>query len=97
MKKFYLIIALVAVIGVVAVGFSMRGGAGATEPVDLGDIADAALIEMAQGMIYGNPDAPITIMEFGEYQCPACGMCALQTKPQAELAYIAVIGFVPAM
>ena len=88
MKKFYGLIALVVVIAVGAVGMSMRSGDAATQPVDLGEIDDEALINLAQGVIYGDPDAPITIMEFGDYQCPACGAFALQIKPQVDLAYI---------
>ena len=88
MKKFYMILGLVAVAAVVAVGFSMRGSAAVTEPVDLGDIPDEDLIALAQGVVYGDPDAPVTIMEFGDYQCPACASFALSVKPQVDLAYI---------
>ena len=88
MKKFYMILGLVAVVGIVAVGASMRGSTGATELLDLGDVSDEELVAMAQGMIYGDPDAPVTIMEFGDYQCPACGQFAGSVKPQVDLAYI---------
>ena len=73
MKKFYVIIAVVAVGGIAVVGFALRGGSSAAnEPVDLGDIGNEELVALAQGMVYGDPDAPATIMEFGNYQCPAC-------------------------
>lgn len=89
MKKFYLIIAIVAVGGIAVVGFALRGGgSAANEPVDLGDIANEDLVALAQGVVYGDPDAPVTIMEFGNYQCPACQTFALQIKPQVDLAYI---------
>ena len=89
MKKFYLILGLVALVGAGVMVSSMGGGgAVASEPVDLGQIADQELIEMAQGQIYGDPNAPVTIMEFGDYQCPACGSFALAIKPQIDLAYI---------
>lgn len=38
-------------------------------------VADAA-------MVLGNPAAPVTIVEFSEYQCPFCARHALQTMPQ---------------
>lgn len=34
----------------------------------------------ALGMSMGSPDAPVTIREFGDYQCPACG----HFEPTAE-------------
>ena len=88
MKRFYVIIGIVAVAGVAVVGLALRGGSGASEPVDLGEIADAELVRLAQGMVYGDPDAPVTIMEFGDYQCPACMQFGLTIKPQIDLAYI---------
>jgi len=88
MKKFYMILGLVAVIAVVAVGFSMRGGTAVSEPVDLGEITDEDLVAMAEGVVFGDPEAPVTIMEFGDYQCPACASFALAVKPQVDLAYI---------
>lgn len=88
MKKFYMGLGLVAAIGVVALGASLRGGSGATQLVDLGELGDEELVAMAQGMVYGDVNAPITIMEFGDYQCPACGQFAGAVKPQVDLAYI---------
>lgn len=88
MKKFYMILGLVAVVAIVAVGAAMRAGTGATGPVDLGEVTDEELVALAQGMIYGDPNAPVTIMEFGDYQCPACGQFAGAVKPQVDLAYI---------
>lgn len=89
MKNFYIIIGVVAVAGIAVVALALRGGgSGVTEPVDLGEIADAELLELAQGMIQGDPNAPVTIMEFGNYQCNACRQFALMTKPQVDMAYV---------
>jgi protein-disulfide isomerase len=46
------------------------------------------LVDMAQGVTKGEQDAPITIVEFGDYSCPACGTFALQVQPQLELQYV---------
>lgn len=89
MKNFYIIIGVVAVGGIATIALVLRGGgSAATEPVDLGELADAELLELAQGMVYGDPDAPVTIMEFGNYQCGGCAAFALTTKPQVDMAYI---------
>ena len=89
MKNFYIIIGIVAVGGIATIALVLRGGGAAvTEPVDLGELADAELLGLAQGMVQGDPDAPVTIMEFGNYQCHACRQFALMIKPQVDLAYI---------
>lgn len=90
MNKFYVVLGVVAVAGAVVVALALRGGGGTpvSEPVDLGQIADAELLEKAQPAVYGQPDAPITIMEFGDYQCPTCGYFGLSVKPQLDMAYI---------
>ena len=38
--------------------------------------------------IIGSPDAPITIIEFGDYQCPNCKKWFLNTKPDIVTNYI---------
>ncbi len=88
MNKFYVVLGVVALGGLGLVGSSMMGGTTAAEPVDLTEMEDQALIDLAQGQIFGDPDAAITIMEFGDYQCPACGNFAMSVKPQLEMAYI---------
>ncbi len=36
----------------------------------------------------GDPDAPITIVEFSDFKCGFCGRFATETSPQLEEAYI---------
>ena len=92
MKKFYLIFAAVAVIGVGAVGYSVSSGVMGTavsEPVAVEGIDDMQrLVELAQGVTKGEESAPVTIVEFGDFQCPACGQWARAVKPQVEMTYL---------
>lgn len=37
----------------------------------------------------GDPDAPVVIVEYADFQCPFCGVFAREIKPQIEAAYIA--------
>jgi len=46
------------------------------------------LIALAQGVESGNPDATVTVMEFGDYQCPACQNFFRQAKPILDVSYI---------
>ncbi len=92
MKKFYVVLGVVAVIGIGAVGFSALGNAtsnAVTAPVELAELDDPqTLIAMARGVEIGNPDAKVAIWEFGDFQCPACAVFAGQVKPQVDLAYV---------
>jgi protein-disulfide isomerase len=42
----------------------------------------------AEGRTLGNPDAPVTMVEFSDFQCPYCAQYALETLPQIEVQYI---------
>lgn len=47
--------------------------------------SDSLSIDTRQGSpLLGSPDAPVTIVEFGDYQCPFCGMWNANTKPAVE-------------
>jgi protein-disulfide isomerase len=63
-----------------------------TEPIQSivsGPIQDfETLMAMATGVERGDPNASITIMEFGDFQCPACQQFALLVKPQLDAAYV---------
>lgn len=92
MKKFYWVFGAVAVIGVVAVGYSVGSstlGTAATEPVNVEGLDNMErLVQLAQGVTKGDSGAPVTIVEFADYQCPGCGAFALSVKPQIELTYV---------
>jgi protein-disulfide isomerase len=91
--KFYWILGAVAVLGVGIVAF--RAGSTAfsntvTEPVVVEGLADpAVLMQTARGVTKGNPDAEITIIEFADFQCPACREFFSAVKPMVEAEFIA--------
>ena len=89
MKNFYIIILAVAVIGAGVVYYAIRGGTPTVEPVELGEMELEALVELAQpAHVFGDRDAPVTIMEFADYQCNGCMRFAVMIKPQVDAAYI---------
>lgn len=91
MKRFYFLFGAVAAIGIGVVGYNVGSGvfgSAVSEPIDLDIGDDAELIALAQGVTMGDPDAPITIVEFGDYQCPGCGSFALSVKPQIDGTFV---------
>ena len=87
-----MILGAVAVIGVGVIGYSVGSGstAAAMAPVVIEGLDEdmERLAEMAQGVTKGDENAAVTIIEFGDYQCPGCGMFAQQVKPQVELLLV---------
>jgi protein-disulfide isomerase len=60
----------------------------ARRPVEVVYTSPQQLIDMAQGISIGDENAPITILEFADFQCPACQSFWGSTKPILDLAYI---------
>ena len=87
MTKFYYLFGAVAVIGLGVVGYNMTSGmlgGAVAAPVELTVETNEELAELAQGVELGDPQAPVTIVEFGDYQCPGCGAFAMDVKPMID-------------
>jgi protein-disulfide isomerase len=48
----------------------------------------ASVSYTAANRVLGSPDAPITMVEFSDFQCPYCARYALETLPQIEEQYV---------
>lgn len=58
----------------------------AKEPVN----APPALAESIplDGMVMGDPDAPVRVIEYGDFQCPACGQFSRNVEPMLIQQYV---------
>ncbi|HSK18746.1 MAG TPA: thioredoxin domain-containing protein [Longimicrobiales bacterium] len=77
MNMFYIVLAVVAVVGIGAIVYSMRGGSGgsmATEPLNLSLASADSLLNTAQGVTIGEQNAPVQVIVFSDFQCPGCGV-----------------------
>lgn len=92
LRRFYIILAAVALVGIAAVGYSVGTGAfrGATHvPLSLEDTDDPRrLMELAVPVIDGDPDAPVSILVFGDYLCGHCATFSLRERPRILSEYV---------
>jgi protein-disulfide isomerase len=86
LKPFYIGLALVAVAGAALIYMARRSGSETTAaqtapgPVDLGDY---------EGHVMGSDSAPVTIIEYADFECPACAQFAVLTGPDVKQRLVA--------
>lgn len=80
------LVAAVAIVAVVVIVSSSGGKKKAAAPT-AGPVPGAAAVTREfqgipqQGTVLGKPDAPVTLVEFGDLKCPACQQFALTSFP----------------
>jgi protein-disulfide isomerase len=81
--RFYSALAIVAVVGVAALGYvaTHKDSPAASVPTTP---PDPATLGAAKGHFVGSPTAPVKILEFADFECPACGTFALVTEPDVR-------------
>jgi len=81
-KGFYAILAVAAVLGASLLAYTVRRkpDARVATPINV----DPATAGPAEGYLIGKPDAPVKILEFADFECPACGRFATITEPDVR-------------
>ena len=88
------VLAVLLVIAIFTGGFGIDGGSGSPTGGAVADLGggNAPNVDMKDliddDAIRGDPSAPVTIVEFSDYECPFCGRFYSETLGQIESKYI---------
>ena len=77
---FYIVLSVLALAGIGALAYVMtRSKPAAQEVTDV--TTDTTNAGPPHGYTLGNPNAPVKILEFGDFECPQCGRFSTLTEP----------------
>jgi protein-disulfide isomerase len=75
----YGLLAIVAIVGVAGIWYAMNSAT--PKPIVL---AEGTALPAAEGYLLGDPNAPVTIMEFADFECPGCMQFATMIEPDVR-------------
>ena len=85
-KAFYWLLGAIVLVGVAALSYVATKPKSA--PRDAIQTADTANAGPAQGYLMGKVDAPVKILEFADFECPACAGFSVVTEPDVRTRII---------
>lgn len=82
-KRFIGVLVVIALVGIATLVYQCSGGA--EKPITVDPTIPAGA---AEGYLMGRADAPVQILEFGDFECPGCGYFATITEPDLRTRLI---------
>jgi protein-disulfide isomerase len=79
-KPFYLLLGAIALAAVIFIGWQMSQ----SKSSGVVTIDPSIPLPEATGYLMGSPTAPVQILEFADFECPACGSFANLTEPDVR-------------
>jgi protein-disulfide isomerase len=81
-KAFYWLLGAIVLVGAAALGYVVtKPKGGATTAIQVADTTNAG---PSQGYLMGKVDAPVKILEFADFECPACAGFSVVTEPDVR-------------
>ena len=78
-RGFYIVLAVVLIVGITALSYM------ATRPTQTVTQIDSTIAPVPnQGHVIGSDSAPVEVVEFADFECPACGSFATLTEPDVR-------------
>jgi protein-disulfide isomerase len=84
MGLFYAILAIIAIGGVALLATTTQR----TTPSDPSRPSITSIVPLDSLPSRGNADAPVTVVEYADFQCPACGVFATTMGPELVKDYV---------
>ncbi|MGH7504056.1 MAG: DsbA family protein [Longimicrobiales bacterium] len=91
LKPFYTALVVVAAAGIgwIAYSYATGGGRAAVAPIELTGMDDPqALVSAARGVTAGQGDAPVQVLIFSDFTCPACRSFTTAIEPLLKQKYV---------
>ena len=92
LKTFYYVLGGIALLGLAAIAWSaLQPKKAATEPITLSDEQlknPQALVQAAHAISVGNDNAPVRILVFSDFTCPACRHFATNVEPNLKKEFV---------
>lgn len=87
-----ILLAALIVGGAILYSSGGRGGSGtaqvASPPTTPGEGGGGAPVSADDDVALGEPDAPVTLIEWGDYQCPFCAKVFTEVEPKLREEYV---------